>query len=341
LTLTEWILFVLAIIISLVIAVAFTKYAAEKLRLPNAVKGIVGVITFLGIGMIVSSLLVAPIGEVTGLRVPPPPPPPVEPIPERVGYALAIVTDQYKLPETAIENAEVQATILRPEPGAPIVEVVSGKTDADGTVFLKLPGITSGTVYLVASKSGYYSAVGETVIPGAEVYPDPALWERIQLAKIGELSLSVTDLSTGASWDAATKTITENLTTSKVHWFTIELTVKAAYEALRDMQLLFIQGGDWENLGATPMVVTTVDAAGTRIEEVGDLTLATQISAKLNAHGDLTHARVLRIKIQTGTTYAFGNKELLRIVIDDLLGGVGFVGETGIGSVEIKVKTVV
>jgi len=336
----EWILLAFSMVLGFIGASFVAKKAAE-LGAGKAVQTIVAVISFFAIGMVLAGLLVAPIGYVLGLRVPPPKPVPVMPEIQNVGFVQAVVTDQYKVPKTAIQDAIVQATLSRPEPGRAIIEIASENTNADGSALLKLEGVTSGTVWVVAQKSGYYSAVGSTSVPGAQIYPVEALWVKPELAKIGTLSLNVTNLSSGATWDSATKTITENLTTSKAHYFTIELTVTAAYEALRDMQISPIRGSDWENLGAAPLVVTVIDDADTTIETIGDITLSKDISAKLNARGDLTYAVILKIQIKTNVAYAFSGKELLRITINDLLGSVGYAGEAGISATEIRVRTTV
>jgi len=339
LTLAQWILVVFSAIIAFIAA----KWIVDVLKRAGAGRlsqALIGFVSFIAVGMVISSVLIPPIGMALGLIAPPPPPVPVAPEVKNVGYVQAVVYDQYKIPKTAIKDAIVQVTLKRPVPGEAIIEIASENTNADGSALLELEGVTSGTVYVIAQKSGYYAAVDQTTVPGAQVYPAEALWAMPELAKIGTLDLKVTDLSSGATWDAATKTITENLTVSKAHYFTLQLTVTAAYEALRDMQLGFIRGSDWENLGAAPLVVTVIDDADTTIETVGDITLSKDISAKLNAVGDLTYAVILKVQVKTNTTYAFSGKELLRIGLNDLLGAVGFAGEAGISAVEIRVKTV-
>ncbi|GAI34080.1 unnamed protein product, partial [marine sediment metagenome] len=259
------------------------------------VEGIVAVVSFVAVGMICSGLLVAPIGMAIGLPwgVPPEPEPPVGPEVQNIGYVQVVVTDQYRIPETSVQDAIVQVTLEEPEPAKAIIEVKGGleNTNTDGSAILGLEGVTSGTVWVVAHKSGYYADVESTAVPGAQVYPTSNLWARPELAKIGTLSLSVSDNT--AVWDSTTNTITENLTASTAHYFTIELTVTAAYEALRDVQLAVIRGSDWENLGVSPLVVTVSDDADTSIETVGDITLSEDISAELNAVGDLDYSVTL------------------------------------------------
>lgn len=341
LSVTDWILVAFSVLVAILAAAFITRKAKEELKIGRMVQGITGVVVFVAVGMICSGLLVAPIGLALGIRAPPEFEPPVGPEVQNVGYAQAVVTDQYRIPTTPIQNAIVQATLQRPMPGMAIIEVTSENSNTDGSALLKLDGVTSGTIWVIAHKPLYYSDVEETSIPGAQVYPSEALWAMPELAKIGTLSLDVTDLSTGATWDSATNTITENLTTSTAHYFTIELTVTAAYEALRDMQVTSIRGSDWENLGASPLVVTVADDADTVINTVGDITLSADISADLNAVGDLDYSVVLKIKVKTNTAYAFDGKELLRITINDLGAGIGYAGDIGISATEIRVQTTV
>lgn len=340
LSITDWLLVAFSVFIAVMVSAwLFQRIEKEPFKAGLGIRSIVGVISFIGIGLIVSGLLVAPIGQAVGLRAPPAVAPPVGPEIQNKGYVQAVVTDQYKIPETAIQNAVVQVTLKQPTAGAVIIDIASENTDTDGSALLSLEGVTSGTVWAIANKSGYYADVESTSVPGAQVYPDESLWAELTLAKVGTLSLSVSDNT--AVWDSATNTITENLTTSTAHYFTLELTVTAAYEALRDMQLAFIRGSDWENLGVSPLVVTVADDADTSIETVGDITLSEDISAELNAVGDLDYSVTLKIKVKTNTTYAFDSKEVLRITINDLEGGTGYAGVTGITATEIKVATVV
>lgn len=336
---TDWILVAFSVLIAILAAAFITRKAKEELKIGRMVEGITAVVVFVAVGMICSGLLVAPIGMAIGLRAPPEDEPPVGPEVQNVGYVQAVVADALKIPETAIQDARIQVTLEEPEKAKAIIDVAEENSDTDGSALISVDGVTSGTVWVVASKSGYYADVESTSIPGAQVYPTSNLWARPELAKIGTLSLDISDNT--AEWDSTTNTITENLTTSTAHYFTLELTVTAAYEALRDMQLAFIRGSDWENLGVSPLVVTVADDADTNIGTVGDITLSVDISAELNAIGDLDYAVTLKIKVKTNTTYAFTGKEVLRITINDLEGGTGYAGVTGISATEIKVVTVV
>lgn len=339
LSVVDWILLAFSMLLAILAAAFIVRKAKEELKIGRMVQGITGIIVFVAVGLICSGLLVAPIGMAIGLRAPPEVAPPVGPEVQNVGYAQAVVTDQYMIPTTPIQDAIVQATLQTPMPGQAIIEVTSENSNTDGSALLKLDGVTSGAIWVVAHKSGYYTDVEQTSIPGAQVYPSEALWATPELAKIGTLSLDISDNS--AEWDSSTNTITENLTTTNAHYFTIELTVSAAYEALRDMQVAFIRGSDWDNLGASPLVVTVVDDAGTAIGTVGDITLSADISADLNAVGDLDYSVVLKIKVRTNTAHDSGDKELLRIMINDLGAGVGYAGDVGIDPTEIRVKTTV
>ncbi len=340
LSITEWVLVAFSVLIAVMVGAWLFKRLEEKpYEAGVGIRSIVGVITTLGIGLIISGLLVAPIGQAVGLRVPPEVPPPVVPEVQNVGYVQVVVIDQYKIPETAIQSARIQVTLSEPEKAKAIIDVAEDNSNTDGSALISVDGITSGTVWVVASKSGYYADVESTSIPGAQVYPTSNLWAEPELAKVGTLSLTVTDNT--AVWDSTTNTITENLTTSLAHYWTLNLTVTTSYEALRDMQLAFIRGSDWENLGVSPIVVSVVDDADTSIATVGDITLSVDISAELNAIGDLDYSVTLKIKVKTNATYAFTGKEVLRIVINDIEGGVGYAGVTGISAVEIKVQTVI
>jgi len=301
-----------------------------------------GGLVFIGITLIVSGLTVAPIGEMLGLRTKEAPTvqyPPPSPELQNVGYVFALVTDKYAYPETYIENASVGVSLQAPTPGGLFVPVAEGTTGANGTVLLQVSGLTSGQVYVMAQKSGYYSDVTSTVIPGAQVYPPESLWAKIKLARIGSLQIDVENRA-GNTYNAVTKQITENLTTAKTQEFIIEFSVPEVYTCVRNLQVVFIRGSDWATLQASPIVVSVVESGGLSVNTTGDISLNRDVSAYMTFSGDLTSEKTIKIKIRTSTATA-DTGELLRIVVNDLNGGVGYAGETGIPAVQMKVLTVV
>jgi len=256
--------------------------------------------------------------------------------PEKIGYVVANVNDAYKIPTTAIEDAEVHVSLDMPTSEGAWLSLVSENTASNGSCLLEVPGVTSGQVYVAAQKSGYYPAFTTTVIPGAQII-SPSLSASIELAKIGSLKISLTDNS-NASFDESTLTITENVSTSTSAYFTLNIYTENAYTALRDLRIMLMRGDDWDTLDAT-IAPVVLDAAETSISTTGDVTLTSEVTGAYHCTGDVTYGEILQIKITTAVGSASAGT-MFKIYIDDLDGSKDIFGGTGISENVITVKTV-
>jgi len=330
LTAMQWLMVVFSAVIGIAVAIGLERFLRREV---SAVpRMLMAVVAFLGISVLLSGLLVAPIGQAIGFSKPPAPAPAPAPGPvvQNEGYVMSVVTDKYAVPSAPLAGAAVSVSLTKPSPGAAIFPVASGTTDNQGACFFRIPGLTSGTVYVIAESSGYYSAVAQTVIPGAQMYPSEPLWAKIALAKVGTLSLTFENLTPGITYSSGTITL-DNTRTSQE--FRLTITTSQPATALKDLAVVLIRASTWANNNPT-VSVTVEDSGGLSVSQSGNIN--TSVSQSINGVGDLTAEKVLKLRFRIVLTPSPGTN-LMTISIDDLLGGVGYAGETGISPTWINV----
>jgi hypothetical protein len=328
LTAMQWLMVVFSAVIGIAVAIGLERFLRREV---SAVpRMLMAVVAFLGISVLLSGLLVSPIGQAIGISRPPAPTPTPGPIVQNEGYVMSVVTDKYAVPSAPLAGATVSVSLTRPSPGAAIFPVASGTTDNQGACFFRIPGLTSGTVYVIAENSGYYSAVAQTVIPGAQVYPSEALWAKIALAKVGTLSLTFENLTPGITYSSGTITLDNTRTLQE---FRLTITTSAPMTAIKDPAVLLIRASTWANNNPT-VSVTVEDSGGLSVSQSGNIN--TSVSQNINGAGDLTADKVLKLRFRIVLTPSAGTN-LMSISLDDLLGGVGYAGETGISPTWINV----
>jgi hypothetical protein len=330
LTAMQWLMVVFSAVIGIAVAIGLERFLRREV---SAVpRMLMAVVAFLGISALLSGLLVSPIGQAIGISRPTAPTPTPGPIVQNEGYVMSVVTDKYAVPSAPLAGATVSVSLTRPSPGAAIFPVASGTTNSQGACFFRIPGMTSGTVYVIATNPNYYSAVAQTVIPGAQVYPSEALWAKIALAKVGTLSLTFENLTPDITYDSETGTITLD-SSRTLQEFRLTITTSAPMTAIKDPAVMLVRASTWASNNPT-VSVTVEDSGGLSVSQAGNIN--TSVSQNINGAGDLTADKVLKLRFRIVLTPSAGSN-LMSISLDDLLGGVGYAGETGISPTWINV----
>jgi hypothetical protein len=220
----------------------------------------------------------------------------------------------------------VSVLLSRPTAGQTYLAVASGETDANGSYFFRLPGLTTGTVYVLGKMDDYYSDVASTTIPGAQIYPTESLWAKLSLAKVGSLSLSVENATPNISLSGSNINVDNDSTTEQK--FTINVSTPTASTALKDLKIDMMRLPDWAgNVAAWSVSVS--DAGGLSTSVSGDL--GTSTTQSITGSGLLKQGKTLKISVSITLTRALATgTKLAYLSIDDLLGGKGYAGENGI-----------
>ena len=207
----------------------------------------------------------------------------------------------------------------------------------NGGAFFELPGLTSGTVYVMASKNGYYSDVVSTTIPGPQVYPTESLWAKPQLVKIGELSGVVENLTPNVEW-TGTEIQIENVENTEIK-AKFTLTCSTPKAGIKDLVIVFQRGTGW--MANSPYNVSIeASGSGVTVSEEGDL--ATDFVETIKVSGILTGTAKVEITMTLYLETPVPGTSLMLASIDDL-GGLqkkGYAGESGISLVQIPVNVV-
>ena len=333
LTTSQWILAAFSFVIGIVVAMVLDEFLRKR-DVPPIPRGVIDAIAFVGVSVLVAGMLVAPVGEALGLKAPPTPPTPLTapgPTPANVGYVMAVVRDKYATPTTYISGATVGVYLTSPSPGVPSYAIQTKTTDANGGAFFELPGLTSGTVYLMVSCDNYYSDVKSTTIPGPQVYPTEALWAKFELAKIGQLSVVPENLTPNIVIDEAGVHL-DNTSTDEQS-FKLTLRNPVAGTAVRNLVLFMSRGSNWS--ANSPTVSVDVSApSGITVSVEGDLNTGYTQTVKLS--GDLTRTKTITITFSiTLATPTSSAASMIDIRLDDLgqIEGKGYAGEAGIGTI--------
>jgi len=254
---------------------------------------------------------------------------------EDVGIVKGTIVDQYQEPTTKLSGVTVDISTTEPS-RAEGVDAIQSSTENESYT-IQVDHVTSGTVYVVASKDGFYPSVESTTIPGAAEFPSPGLYVTNELAQIeNEPTISVDDNSGYVSLNSSTNTIkVDNEATTQA--FDFRLVVPSAYKALRDVQETLVRGSAWDNVDALSPMVKTKPADVSK-ETVGDLTLSTDYTASVKLDGDVAWSQVVELRIQISHDKV-NAKELMKIKVDDLFSSKTVKGNSGWAGKTYTVKT--
>jgi len=327
----QWLLTAFSFVIGLVVAMVLDEFMRKR-DVPSVPRGLMDALAFVGVSILVAGMLVSPFGEALGIRKPPAPTPtPYVPGPvvSNEGYVMSVVSDA--LTGSAIEGATVSVLLSRPTPGQTYLAVASGTTDANGSYFFRLPGLTTGTVYVLGKMDGYYSDVASTTIPGAQVYPSESLWAKLSLVKIGSFSGSIENQTPNIYLDGSTIVVDSSSTDEQR--FTIIVRTPTANTALKDLKIDMMRLPGWTD-SVESWSVSISDAGGLSTSVSGDL--STSATQSITGSGLLKYGKTLKISISiTLKEGVESGTQLAYLSIDDLLGGKGYAGETGASPVSM------
>jgi len=326
LTGTQWLLAAFSFVVGIVVAMVLDDFMRKR-DVPAVPRGLMDALAFVGVSILVAGMLVSPFGEALGIRRPPAPtaPPYVPgPIAANEGYVMSVVRDA--VTGKPIEGATVSVLLSRPVPGEVYLAVDTGTTDASGAKFFRLPGLTTGTVYVLGRMDGYYSDVVSTTIPGAQVYPSEALWAKLNLARIGSLSGSIENRTPNIAL-VGDRIVIDHTSTEEQEFVAVIRTTDAG-TALKDLKIDMMRLPGW-SASVASWEVAISDAGGLTTSVSGDLkTSATQT---VTGSGLLKYGKALKLTFKvTLKENVPADTQLAYLSIDDLLGDKGYAGETGV-----------
>ena len=299
----------------------------RKRDIPAVPRGLVDALSFVGVSILVAGMLVAPLGEALGIRRPAPTPTPAPspgPIVSNEGYVMAVVNNA--ITKEAIEGAKVSVLLSKPTAGESYLSVASDETDANGTCFFRLPGLTTGTVYVMGEMEGYYSDVTSTTIPGAQVYPQESLWAKLSLAEIGTLDGSMENRTPNIALVEDTIFVDFSSTDEQEFVLTIRTTVPNT--ALKDLKIDMMRLPGWSG-NVVSWDVSVSDAGGLSTSVSGDLD--TSVTQSITGTGLLKYGKTLKLTVKiTLDEGVEDGTQLAYLSVDDLLGGKGYAGEEGV-----------
>jgi len=330
------------IVLSAVAALITGSYVGNKISdktKSEMMKTLVQVGTAASVFIIGVSFFAPSVAQAIGLVAPTPeeevPTVPVEQIQsEKIGYVLASVEDKYQVPTTLLSDALVYVSLEEPEANDSWVAVAQDNTGSTGSVLVEVPGVTSGTVYVTAWKSGYYSDFTTTTVPGAQEMPTSDLMANIELTRIGSISVTMYDNS-NAYLSGNTIRVDNDATSA---YITLDIVCDNVWMAIKDLKLLGIRGSAWStrNVSLAPVIISDADLEA---DEVGDPTLTNSTTGGWEFPGDLEFGKTLRIRFTISKDAGPTSEELFRVSLDDLLGLKGYVGETGISETTLTFTT--
>jgi len=253
---------------------------------------------------------------------------------EKEGYVLASVSDKYQQPTTLLADANVYVSLTQPVANDSWIYYAQDNTSSTGSVMITLPGVTSGTVWVTAYKTGYYSDFVTTQVPGAQVAPTPDLVAGVQLTAVGSLSITQYDNS-NASLSGTTITVDNDATSA---YITLDIVCENVWKAVRDLRLLAIRGSYWttNSVSLAPVIISDADMTPVTID---DPTLTNSTTGGYDLPGDLEFGKTLRIRFTISKSASATGQELFRISLNDLGGLKGYVGETGISETTLTFTT--
>jgi hypothetical protein len=249
-----------------------------------------------------------------------------------VGEVLASVNDALKLPTTPlVENVFV--SLQQPlVGGATWNSVADDTTGSNGSVMIDVTGVTSGSVYVTSGGTGYYSNYTTTTIPGPQVIPTTSA--TVNLVKVGTLSVT---LDTDNSYARLTGPTTITIDNGQTAIFTLKITTSVVWTAIKDLQLVEIQGAAYTTSGAVISPAVT-QSGGTTVSGSGDPTLTSAVTGGWGFGGNLVFGQTIKI---TYTITTSGAKGLIATInLNDLNGSTGYLGETGIAATSLTVTSV-
>ncbi len=332
----QWLLTAFSFVLGIVVAMVLDEFLRKR-DVPSVPRGLLDAVAFVGVSVLVAGMLVSPLGEALGLMKPAPPTPTVTPPGPTVaneGYVMAVASD--RLTKAAIEGATVKVLLSAPKPGQAVLSVSSGTTGADGSCFFRLPGLTSGTVYVLGTKDGYYSEVATTTIPGPQVYPSEGLWAKLQMTQIGSISVLFENYTPNVTFDDSSGTVTLDNNSTLAQRFSLTFYTPTTNTGIKDVKCLMARLPDWSLVAGWSAAVS--DAGGLTTTMTGDL--STSVSQELTGSGVLDYGKRLKLDftVQLGSATTTG-KYLAYVTIDDLLGGKGPAGESGADSRLLVITT--
>lgn len=279
------------------------------------------------------------IASAVGLITPAAEAPPVGPVVEQIqaakqGYVLASVKNAYQMPTTLLADATVYVSLTQPVANNSWIAVAQDNTASTGSVLVTVQGVTSGTVYVTAYKSGYYSDFVATTIPGAQEMPTAALIANVPLVQTGSLLVTQYDNSS-ASYSAGTITVDNDAESA---YITLDFTCENVWMALKDLRMLGIRGTYWTTNAVVMAPVIISDADLTAVT-ISDPTMTNSTTGGYDLPGNLTFGKTLRIRFTISKTASVTGQELFRVSLDDLTGLKGYVGETGISETVLTFTT--
>lgn len=338
LTIVDGAVILLATVVSILLASKLGDEIKNRTSWGPMTKTLAQVGTAAAVFIVAVAFFAPSVAQAVGLTVPEEAPqvgPVVEQITsEKKGYVLASVRDTYKIPTTLLSNATVYVSTLQPVANDSWIAVAQDNTGSTGSVLVEVPGVTSGTVYVTAYKSGYYSDYVTTTITGAQEMPSSNLIANVPLTKIG--SLLVTQYDNSNAYLSGTTVYVDNDATSA--YITLDITCENVWSAIRDLRMLAIRGSAWSSLSVSmaPVIISDADLSATSID---DPTLTNSTTGGYDFPGDLQFGKTLRVRFTISKTASATGQELFRVSFNDLGGLEGYVGETGISEKTLSFTT--
>lgn len=250
------------------------------------------------------------------------------------GVVKGNIIDEYMEPTTQLSNVTLDVGTVKPTRQAGVDSVVT--TTENGSYTAYVPHITSGTVYVTASKSGYYPSIESTTIPGASEFPPQSLYVTNKLAQIETSpTIEIDDKSGTVSKSTTTIQVDNDAATQT---FDLRLIVPSAYKCLRDVQETFVRGDDWDNVDALSVMVKN-KPSGLNKDSSGDITLANDYTAALTFEGDLKWSQVIELRIQVSHDVGPTGLSLAKIQLNDLFDADTVKGNSGWAGTTLTIQT--
>lgn len=195
-------------------------------------------------------------------------------------------------------------------------ELYLTENTVDEQGWIKTNDKTSGEVYGVFSKDGYYSNVEETTIPGAGVRPSPDDYMISEQYPIDtDPSISVSDNKGHVDHSGSTLTVDNGAGTVE---FVLELEVEDSENVLMDPMVTMTRGSEFENVNGLDVVPSaTADDIG-EVTKDGDVTLDDYPVGTVEWTGIQKWGETVELKIKVDFEDVTGS--LFEIELDDLHG---------------------
>lgn len=282
-------------------------------------------------------------GDVMGYGQRTAPPAPEEPA--FPSYMRGSVVNALSSPQTAISDASIKYYDTEPQAGVGQVALYTDNTDSSGSFMTEVKESEGTLLWATASKSNYYAEKdsGTTGESGSGATNLNFNNYGNGLTKIGTFSDRLTNLEPSDNIQLSGNEIQIENDANTTFTFNLVIETSASETAIRDLYAEMEEGSAYDNEGVEMEVITvedpdygTLSASKVGGQYVWD---SNSTETQIQFDGDLQYRKdiVIRFTIESddatvGTVVSFDD-------LDDLSGGVGLEGGTGISTQTLSIKT--